>query len=139
MEQNILKPVRQRGFTLLELLIVIAIIGILISVGVASYAQAQKKARNSKRRSDMQAIQAGFEQYYADNNGSYPANCSADMSLYLPAGFPADPKSTSSYTQSCSAGQYCFCASLEGETGNASGTDCAAFVAGPYFCVKNLQ
>jgi len=71
MERYFLKDhktcLRRQGFTLLELLIVIAIIGILISIGVVSYGAAQKKSRDSRRMSDLKAVQAAFEQYSADN------------------------------------------------------------------------
>lgn len=127
------------GFTLLEVLVVVAIIGILISIGTASFTSAQKKARDGRRQGDLKSIQTAFEQYNADNNGNYPATCSVDAT-YLPAGLPKDPKTGANYTSSCSATQYCFCGLLEGTTtgGNASDASCT-FGAGAYFCVKNLQ
>lgn len=150
MERNHMKHLLSRissqvshGFTLLELLVVIAIIGILISVGTASYSSAQKKSRDARRTSDMKVMQAGFEQYYADNT-AYPTSASCTLSAtYLPAGMPVDPKNTSPYvyTVTCTDGStYCACGRLEGTTtgGNATATNCT-FGAGNYFCVKNLQ
>ncbi len=148
MAHNILN--KRAGFTLLELLIVIAIIGILISVGVVSYSQAQKKSRNSRRRSDIKALQNAWEQYYADHNSTYPnvnGGCpdASAMSTYLPAGFPTDPKDGSSYIVSCGtqlAPSYIFCAALEGETGNADGTgnyNPSAPAVKDHFCASNLQ
>ena len=129
------------GFTLMELLIVIAIIGILISLGTVSYSSAQKKSRDSRRMQDLKAVQNGFEQYYADNNGTYPAAVSALTPTYLPAGTPSDPKpGNPAYNFSYPSGGYCVCASLEGTTtsGNATSTTCT-FGSGAYYCVKNLQ
>jgi len=64
---------RKLGFTLLELLVVIGIIGVLVSLGVSSYSTAQKKARDSRRKSDLKTIQACMEQYYAyTDNFKYP-------------------------------------------------------------------
>jgi prepilin-type N-terminal cleavage/methylation domain-containing protein len=145
---------RSQAFTLLELLISIAIIGILISAGVASYSVAQKKARDSRRMSDMKAVQSAFEQYYAANDGKYPdtangEHCSTVGAQYLPAGFPTDPKSSGTYTYNfndvhCRIDSFCFCAHLESGLGNASGVaagaTCSYSTPGvSYYCVGSLQ
>ena len=137
-----------QGFTLLEMLIVIAIIGILISIGVASYTQAQIKARNARRQADIKSVQTAIEQYYADNNGQYtntPGTCDFTATTkYLPAGaFPTDPKSPSyAYSFACTdATSYCFCAQLEpaGNTlGNSTDSNCTRGV-GEFYCVSQLQ
>jgi len=62
---------KQKGFTLIELLVVIAIIGILASVVLVSLNSARKKARDSKRLSDLKQIQLAIELYY-DDKGYYP-------------------------------------------------------------------
>ncbi|OGK23586.1 hypothetical protein A3A46_04625 [Candidatus Roizmanbacteria bacterium RIFCSPLOWO2_01_FULL_37_13] len=62
------------GFTMLEMLVVIGIIGILVGMGAVSYSSAQKKARDSKRKLDIGAIKNAMEQYYSLCNGSYPAD-----------------------------------------------------------------
>jgi len=136
----------KKGFTLMELLIVIAIIGILVSVSVASYSSAQKKGRDARRHTDLKALQNAWEQYYADNNGNYPSSCSVSTT-YLPGGLPTDPKTGTTYVSttgwsSCSITSYCFCAALEGETN--SKTDCNGNNTKPtgYLgmdCVRNLQ
>ena len=128
------------GFSLLELLIVVAIISILVSLGAVSYSQAQKKARDSRRASDMKAIQNALEQYYADTNSNYPIATSGLTATYLPGGWPTDPKTDVGYVPSTlTTTSYCVCALLEGTTtGGNSGPACA-YGSGSYHCVSNLQ
>lgn len=58
----------QRGFTIVELLIVIVVIGILAALVVTTYGGIQAKARDSKRQTDIQALQTQIEAFYATNN-----------------------------------------------------------------------
>jgi prepilin-type N-terminal cleavage/methylation domain-containing protein len=141
-----MKKNKRAAFTLLELLVVIAIIGILISLGVASFSNAQRKARDSRRREDLKAVQNGLEQYYADHDGAYPVGTGMSTVItsagsdYFPAGAPDDPKLDQDYWMDADADAYCACALLESAgTGNASNTACAYTTGGDYFCVSNLQ
>lgn len=63
---------KQRGFTIVELLIVIVVIGILAALVVTTFTGIQQKARNTERQTDIKAIHGQIEAYYAQN-GSYPA------------------------------------------------------------------
>ena len=64
---------RQRGFTLVELIIVIAVISALTAIAVVAYTNVQKQARDNERSVDVAAIMDALERYY-DRNGEYPAN-----------------------------------------------------------------
>ena len=55
------------------MLVVIGIIAVLVSMGIASYSTAQKKARDAKRKADLKAFQNAMEQCYSVDNYSYPA------------------------------------------------------------------
>ncbi|MFA7244435.1 MAG: prepilin-type N-terminal cleavage/methylation domain-containing protein [Patescibacteria group bacterium] len=59
---------RKRGFTLIELLVVIAIIGILATIIIISYNNAQAKARDNKRKVDLESIASALEMRYADKH-----------------------------------------------------------------------
>lgn len=62
---------KQKGFTLLELLTVIAIISLLANTAIAAAYTTRVKARDAKRLSDLNTISKALELYYADNS-SYP-------------------------------------------------------------------
>lgn len=85
------------GFTLIEMLVVIAIISILIGIGVNTFTIAQKKARDVRRKADLRTIKTAFFMYYQDKNG-YCIGSWSDVAPYLPAGMlssggggPLDP------------------------------------------------
>jgi type II secretion system protein G len=71
-QTGINKKDRQRGFTIVELLIVIVVIGILAAITIVAYNGVQARARDSQRLSDVKTIMKALE-IYKINNGSYPA------------------------------------------------------------------
>ena len=58
----------QQGFTLIELMIVIAIIAILAAIAVPNFLEAQTRAKTTRVRSDHRTIATALESYYIDNN-----------------------------------------------------------------------
>lgn len=62
---------RQSGFTIVELLIVIVIIGILATLVIVTFSGVQQKARDSERKTDINALAGQLEAAYA-NVGYYP-------------------------------------------------------------------
>lgn len=63
---------KHKGFTVVELLVSISIIGVLSTIVFASFSQAREKSRVTKRISDMKQIQVALEYYYAVNK-AYPS------------------------------------------------------------------
>lgn len=108
----------ERGFTLVELLVVITIITILATIGLTIYSKAQKQARVAKRVEDLRAIRTALEIYYARNgvypstNGNLSSECANGGSLapdqvipnlvptYM-AAFPSDPSMNKTASTSC--------------------------------------
>lgn len=72
-----LKKVTQKGFTIVELLIVIVVIGILAALVITTYNGIQQKGRNTERQTDVKALQGQLEAYYAQK-GAYPGPESLD-------------------------------------------------------------
>lgn len=63
---------QESGFTLLELLIVLVIIGILAVLIIPNLVSGPARARDSQRKSDMRNVKTALETYFNDNN-QYPA------------------------------------------------------------------
>lgn len=89
------------GFTLIEMLVVVAIVGMLSSTIMAGVGRARMKARDSKRISDMDQIRKGLDLYFSQSTG-YPdvtawnsgnVTCSGNQILRV----PRDPGGMANY------------------------------------------
>ena len=60
------------GFTLIELLVVISIIGVLTSIATSRYIVAEKQARDTRRKSDLNQYRLALENYAVVYNSLYP-------------------------------------------------------------------
>lgn len=64
---------RRAGFSLIELVIVIAILGILAAVAVPRMSRGAAGATSSRLRTDLATMRSALELYYAEHNNTYPA------------------------------------------------------------------
>jgi type II secretion system protein G len=64
---------RRRGFTLIEVLIVAAIIGILVAMAVGNFRSVMNRARQKRTMADMRTLALGLESYETDRN-AFPAS-----------------------------------------------------------------
>ena len=125
---------KQSGFTLLELLIVIVIIGILALLIIPNITSAPKKARDTKRKTDITTLRKGLEEYFVNNN-VYPSSSgtvgTGGVLAELTVGtapivktLPTDPKNASPYvyvyTPANSNSTYTLNACLENDQDNGS-------------------
>lgn len=121
---------RQSGFTIVELLIVIVIIGILAGLVITTFVGIQARGRDAERQTDVKAIQGQLEAYFA-SNGGYPALADLNSSTWrannkftIDTKALSDPKgSTTLPAATVSATQYGYAttpASCNSPTTNAS-------------------
>ncbi|MFZ3009509.1 MAG: prepilin-type N-terminal cleavage/methylation domain-containing protein [Candidatus Microsaccharimonas sp.] len=66
----------QRGFTIVELLIVLVVLGILFTITVVSYGSINNRADTIRIKNDLENVEARLAQYATHNNGQYPATTS---------------------------------------------------------------
>jgi prepilin-type N-terminal cleavage/methylation domain-containing protein len=140
---------KNKGFTLVELLITISIIGILSMIIAVSFSKIQKDGRDQRRIGDLKSIQNAAEQmillsgnypnsvnYYRVTSPSWVANGQTVLNKV-----PVDPKDSSNYLVSgVSTTTYCVCALMENtKNSNAENATCGFANKVNYFCVQNQQ
>jgi type II secretion system protein G len=81
MEENIIMR-KRNAFTLIELLIVVAIIAILAAIAVPNFLEAQVRAKVSRAKADMRSLATAIEAYAVDDN-KYPYTKEIPYPLYL--------------------------------------------------------
>jgi general secretion pathway protein G len=121
------KSTNTQGFTFIELIIAIVIIGILSVMGISSYTNSLKASRDARRKVDIDSIRSALEQYKSnDINSSYPQiltdleGTKQGTTKYI--SLPVDPKTKSTddyvYAPTCDKDsgyctQYTITATLE--------------------------
>ena len=133
------------GFTLMEIVVVVAIVALLFAAGVTSYAKIRVSSRDSIRKSDLLNIRGALEQY-RNINTTYPATVSQLVTDgYMPKQ-PLDPQLDCIYTYNLSSppSAYSLCADLEvDDSFLCSKTDCrlgdTPCAPAEDVCLSNLQ
>lgn len=97
---NLLK--KEKGFTLIEIVLVLAIAGLILVIVFLAVSGAQKSRRDTQRKNDNARLLSQVESCASNNNGNYGGVCSAAASYgtggtYQPSNFK-DPTTGNDYT-----------------------------------------
>jgi general secretion pathway protein G len=129
-----IKKAAVKGFTIVELLIVIVVIGILAALVVVTYNGIQQKARDTERKTDINALHGQLEAYQAQN-GKYPTLANVNDTAFrstdmkgLDAAALQDPKGTAqTLVDTPAANEYAYVAAPAGCDDLVGGTDCTSY------------
>ncbi len=126
-----------QGFTLIELMVVITILAILSVAGLTVFGSTQRSARDSRRKTDVEAVSKALESRY-DGNASagsrYPA-LTTDM--FSDKKIPLDPNNAGAYIYTSASlpnSTYYFCARMENNSGGNYSDSTAGVTGSTYFC-----
>ena len=115
---------KKRGFTILELLIVIAVIAILVGIALPRFRGMREEGLITQAKGELRTLQTAVESYYI-HNGSYPTTFPGDLESAIPniigTTAPTDPFTASSdYGYATSDNDNYYVIYLVGQGGNGS-------------------
>jgi len=111
----------QRGFTLIELMIVVAIIGILAAIAIPNFTRFQSKSKQSEAKTNLKALYTAAKSYLAEKD-----TFDAGMDVI---GFQPEPGYRYTYNYAASGGTKAYTGSKTGACTKASAVSATAFTA----------
>jgi len=120
------KNKQQNGFTIVELLIVIVVIGILAAITIVAFNGVSAKARDTRMVSNISAIQKKLEVFYT-TNGYYPSNAEMQQSSYRVASLDIPSTIGVSYCWASDINMTCYVSASSSGDCNVSGDKCLKY------------
>ena len=117
----------KKGFTLIEILVVVIIIGIIAAVAMPNFRNVSSRNNTAKAKADIRALQIAVENYYLYNKSAYPSTL-ASLTTAVPSllkSIPKDPFSGAvyGYSRSSNGKYYAIYSAGPAKSGSASVTD----------------
>ena len=125
----------QKGFTIIELLIVIAIIAILALLVLNNFQGAQAKARDQQRTTDINNIHTKLEEFYNENT-YYPSTVTATSFAGMDEGSTADPTGSNQISSTVVADATA-ADNLAAPASDTTSTSSYSYIAYPTGCTNN--
>ena len=119
-----------KGFTLIELIIVVAIIGILAAIAVPRFANMLEKSREGATKGNLAAMRSAVTIYYSEKEGTWPGDLTTAFTSYL---YPIPPAKATPLGNDVTITAVADVPASAG-TGWAYVTDPASAFAGNVFC-----
>lgn len=122
----------ESGFTLVELLVVMLIIGLLAAIAIPAFFNQRDKAKDSDAKESVRTAQTAIETYSTDNGGSYAGADSAALIKIEPT--LADAPGTLTVTPDATTPTKAYVVSVASKTGNVFTISRAATGKSTYTC-----
>lgn len=130
--------IKQTGFTLVELMIVVAIVGILAGIGYPSYSAYIIDNNRNDAKTGLYKAQLLQEQYYLDN-GQYATSLASGATGTLSGWSDSSDYYTFALDPSSSTSSYTLIATVAASSSQATDSDCASFTIDHFGVTTSLD